>query len=300
MCSVEYLKYYLFGKPFTVITDHRAVLSIVKDHRSNKCYNSRLTRWVDRLLAFDFKIEHIPGAKMGLVDFISRQPNQEAKVTNKYAEEFAVATITRIRDAIAAIYINTTPQNCQYQHFSSVSHTHSTRASNSHPLNHSNLLSALKRHQIWMCLRCRTCGNSKLNTGCSTWVSPPHTPRQLGYDYPRTICFRERFSRMHREILNKSAQCKPSTEIRKNLKPVAPSSNWKPLLNCSEPNEEIQLDFGCPITSEKDQDIHFIACFDRFSKYPRVEVLEKANGPNVIKFLDEYIFKYTVSPEILD
>ena len=45
---------------------------------------------------------------MRLVDYISRQPNQEAKVTNKYDEEFAVATITRIRDAIAAIYVNTT------------------------------------------------------------------------------------------------------------------------------------------------------------------------------------------------
>ena len=50
---------------------------------------------------------------MGLVDSISRQPNQQARVTNKYDEEFAVATITRIRDAIAAIYVNTAPQNCQ-------------------------------------------------------------------------------------------------------------------------------------------------------------------------------------------
>ena len=73
--SVEYLTYYLFGKSFTIITDHRALLSIMKEHRSNKSYNSRLTRWVDRLLPFDFNIEHIPGAKMGLVDYISRQPN---------------------------------------------------------------------------------------------------------------------------------------------------------------------------------------------------------------------------------
>ena len=109
--SVEYFKYYLFGKSFTIITDHRALLSIMKEHRSNKSYNSRLTRWIDRILPFDFNIEHIPGAKMGLVGYISRQPNQEAKFTNKYDEEFAVATITRIRDAIAAIYVNTTPQN---------------------------------------------------------------------------------------------------------------------------------------------------------------------------------------------
>ena len=40
---------------------------------------------------------------------------------------------------------------------------------------------------------------------------------------------------------------------------------------------------------KKNQDIHFLACIDRFSKYPTVEVLDKANGPKVIKFSDEYI-----------
>ena len=94
---------------------------------------------------------------------------------------------------------------------------------------------------------------------------------------------------MHREVLNKAAQCKPCTDIGKNLKPVVPASKWKPLLNCSEPNEEIQIDFSGPNTNEKNQDIHFLACIDRFSKYPTVEVLDKANGPNVIKFSDEYI-----------
>ena len=74
------VEYYLFGKSFTIITDHRALLSIMKEHRSNKSYNSRLTRSVDRLFPFDFHIEHIPGAKTGLVDYISRQPNQEAKL----------------------------------------------------------------------------------------------------------------------------------------------------------------------------------------------------------------------------
>ena len=124
----------------------------MKEHRSNKSCNSRLTRWVDRLLTFNFNIGHIPGAKMELVDYISRQPNQEAKVTNKYDEEFAVAAITRICDAIAAIYVNTTQQNCQSQHFSSVNHTHSTRTSHPHSTNYSNLLSAINRNTTQLLL----------------------------------------------------------------------------------------------------------------------------------------------------
>ena len=93
---------------------------------------------------------------------------------------------------------------------------------------------------------------------------------------------------MHREIFNIAAQCKPCTDIGKNLKPVVSESKRQPLLNCSEPNEEIKIDFGGHITNEKGQDILFLACIDRFSKYPTVEVFDKANGPNVIKFLDEY------------
>ena len=103
---------------------------------------------------------------------------------------------------------------------------------------------------------------------------------------------------MHREILDKAAQCKPCTDIGKNLETVVPASKRKPLLNCSEPNEEIQIDLGGPITNEKDQDTHFLGCIDRFSKYPTVEVFEKANGPNVINFFGEYIYIHGVQRNI--
>ena len=76
--SIEHFKYYLYGKPFTVITDHRALLSIMRENRANKSYNRRLTRRVDRLLPFDFTIDHLPGSKMGLNDYISRDPQQKS------------------------------------------------------------------------------------------------------------------------------------------------------------------------------------------------------------------------------
>ena len=102
--SVEYFKYYLFGKSFTIITDHKAFLSIMKEHRFNKHYNSCLTCWVDLLYHLDFNIG--PCAKLGLVDYIPRQSNRKAKATNKNCEEFVVATIKSIFFSIAAIYIN--------------------------------------------------------------------------------------------------------------------------------------------------------------------------------------------------
>ena len=34
--SVEYFIYYLFGKSFNIMTDHRALISIMKEHKNNK------------------------------------------------------------------------------------------------------------------------------------------------------------------------------------------------------------------------------------------------------------------------
>ena len=85
---LEHFNYYLFGKSLTFITDHLALLSIMKEHRSNNSFYIRLSLWLGQLLPFDFNIERISSAKMGLVDYISRQSNQEAKVSNIYDEEF--------------------------------------------------------------------------------------------------------------------------------------------------------------------------------------------------------------------
>ena len=104
--SVEHFKYYLYGKPFTVITDHRALLSIMRENRANKSYNSRLTRCVDRLLPFDFTIDHLPGSKMGLVDYISRDPQQKAVNISAYDEQFIVAKLDVIKRSAKRFLLN--------------------------------------------------------------------------------------------------------------------------------------------------------------------------------------------------
>ena len=64
--SLEQFKYYLYGSHFTLQTDHQALLSALKNNRGNKTNQSRLTRWVDRLLPFHFKVEHIAGKTWNL------------------------------------------------------------------------------------------------------------------------------------------------------------------------------------------------------------------------------------------
>ena len=73
--ALEHFKHYLQGTEFTLQTDHQALLTALKENRGNKTYQNRLTRWVDRLLPFNFNIEHIPGKQMGFADYFSRKPN---------------------------------------------------------------------------------------------------------------------------------------------------------------------------------------------------------------------------------
>ena len=72
--AVDRYKHYLLGKTFIIATDHKALTTALDVNKSNKTYKSRLTRWVDRLLPYQFKIVHIPGRDMGIVDYLSRDP----------------------------------------------------------------------------------------------------------------------------------------------------------------------------------------------------------------------------------
>ena len=89
-----------------LITDHRALLSIMREKRANKSYNSQLTRCVNRLLAFDFTIDHLPGSKMGLVDYISRDPQQKAVNISAYDEQFIVAKLDVIKRSAKRFLLN--------------------------------------------------------------------------------------------------------------------------------------------------------------------------------------------------
>ena len=91
--AIENFKYYLYGRRFTLITDHQALVSALQCNKNNKIYQSRLTRWIDRLLPFDFDIKHLAGSKMGLIDYISRHPVGKPQPPTYWDEQFVVALI---------------------------------------------------------------------------------------------------------------------------------------------------------------------------------------------------------------
>ena len=63
--ATEDFKNHLYGSVFAIVTNHKAFLSALKTNHGNKSVHSRLTRWVNRVLSFNAKIEHIPGKERG-------------------------------------------------------------------------------------------------------------------------------------------------------------------------------------------------------------------------------------------
>ena len=87
--GAEYFRNYILGRNFLIVTDHKALTFLLNgNNRKNKSMFSRLTRWLDRLIPFDFQIEHKLGAKIGLADYLSRHPCHEATPISTYDNMF--------------------------------------------------------------------------------------------------------------------------------------------------------------------------------------------------------------------
>ena len=94
---MEHFKYYLYGSEFLLQTDHQALLRALKENRGNKTYQSRLTKWVDRLLPFHFSVEHILGENMGFADYLSRNPSGDPIPPSEEDKNFVINVIDELK-----------------------------------------------------------------------------------------------------------------------------------------------------------------------------------------------------------
>ena len=94
--ALDNFKNYLLAKQFSILTDHKALIGALKDDKYTKTVQTRLTRWADKLLPFDFTVEHLPGKDMGFVDYISRHPSGEPVPVSLDDEKFVIASVNQI------------------------------------------------------------------------------------------------------------------------------------------------------------------------------------------------------------
>ena len=108
--SCEHFRTYLLGKRFVILTDHKALISALNETYGKKSYQSRLSRWADRLIPFDYQIEHIPGSALGIVDYMSRYPTSVAPLPSSHDELFVIKSIQAFHNALNLIGTQSKPQ----------------------------------------------------------------------------------------------------------------------------------------------------------------------------------------------
>ena len=86
--SVEHFKNYVYGSEFEIVSDHKALKSVLKASKFNKTFPSRITRWVDRLLPFDFTVVHTTGRTLGMADYLSCHPSPYSGAVIKSEQMF--------------------------------------------------------------------------------------------------------------------------------------------------------------------------------------------------------------------
>ena len=99
--ATEHFRNYIYGRYFTVILDHKALLTLLNlSPNGNKTFITRLTRWYDCLLPYGFKVEHRQGSKIGTEDYLSRFPLAAELQTSHYDENFTAAKLEMINEAL--------------------------------------------------------------------------------------------------------------------------------------------------------------------------------------------------------
>jgi transposase InsO family protein len=69
VAAIKHFDVHLVGRPFEIVTDHRALQYL----NTMKNSNPRLTRWALAIQPFEFVIKHKPGSQHGNADGLSRQ-----------------------------------------------------------------------------------------------------------------------------------------------------------------------------------------------------------------------------------
>nr|XP_023663481.1 uncharacterized protein LOC111841739 [Paramormyrops kingsleyae] len=117
--SVRHFKHFLSGSSFTVVTDHKPLLSLKKSSVDNDP-TGRRSRWILELDVYDYNIVHREGKQHANADAMSRRPNTD---TQSKAVQCVISTITS-RDRIAPVDSdrndNTAPVFSEVRHTLSV------------------------------------------------------------------------------------------------------------------------------------------------------------------------------------
>ena len=77
--AVQWFHQYLYGRDFTLVTDHHPLCKILGENEGIPPLAARMQRWALLLSAYQYKIQHIRDTQNTLADCMSRLPSLSEK-----------------------------------------------------------------------------------------------------------------------------------------------------------------------------------------------------------------------------
>lgn len=114
--SVNYLRPYLYGRKFTIFTDHQPIKFLHSKYKG-KDMSPRHQRWLLKLGEYDFNIEYLKGKENQVADFLSRiENNLEANQQNSEDNRSSSEILENLEDNATVATIHSAEEDL-HDHF---------------------------------------------------------------------------------------------------------------------------------------------------------------------------------------
>ncbi|MGL6082193.1 MAG: RNase H-like domain-containing protein [Gammaproteobacteria bacterium] len=278
--AVQKFHKYLYGRKFTLLTDHQPLLTIFKPANGIKITSSkRLQRWALTLLNYDFNIEYVNTINFGAADALSRlckfnSDEEDTVIAALCFEEIDLEEKIKfegVNSELIALATTNDPILSLIRKFMDENRS----------FNEEKKLKEFenKRKDLSVCGGCVLFGDRIMIPE----ILKSHIMKELHKGHPGI----ERTKSVAREtvywkgietdIISYVNQCENCNLVAKRnprLKPIdwpKPKRVW----------DRLHMDFAGPINNE-----YLFIIVDAFSKWPEVVRMKSANTENVLKVLD--------------
>ena len=278
--AVKKFNKYIYGKEFTIVTDHQALCEIFNPAKQTPAVAAaRLQRWTVILFMYKYKILHRAGNKMGNVDALSRLPlesqNQICQTINylNFSNELPI-TFESIQNSTKEDKI--------------LSELYFVLLSGD-SLSHSQYKEELSQYQrVFKCLsienECIFYGNrviipQNLRTNVLRWLHESHLGVVRMKMVARSYVWWPGLDKEIEKYVQNCMACQSTANIKKEVV----TTQWK---QCEVPLERVHVDFF-HFNGET-----FFLIVDSYSKFLEVVLMKKTDAKHVIAELQKFFVVY--------
>jgi len=290
------LRPYLYGREFTLITDHHPLCWLNK--QSSK--NGRLDRWSLQLQEYTFDIKHTSGSSNCVADCLSRYPQQPPDNVVEDQLELMHGQMDTIASTITPPFDSTKIQE-QQQKDPIIQRIHEQLKSGKHGSSYileNDLVCKIIRRTGHITMNVPFIPNSMVNQLLQAYHDNP-TSGHLGINKTwhkiRDRYFWPGMYKKIKEYVLSCAKCRQfkidRTKSTGTLQPIEPPTGILDLMG---------LDFIGPVPQSSNGNKYIIVCTDYLSRYAITQATRNCTAETAAKFLvNNVILKYGVPKQLL-